>query len=73
MESLQKVMALQCRLIAFIWEKNFKWKKIIAVIDAACEKKAVTFVTNINNKVSPKLNFFGLYVTMQSLLIFNLL
>ena len=38
-----------------------------------CEKKAVTFVTNIINKMSPKLNFFGLYVTMQSLLIFNLL
>ena len=38
-----------------------------------CEKKAVTFVTNSNNKMSPKLNFFGLYVTMQSLLIYNLL
>ena len=23
-----------------------------------CEKKAVTFVTNSNNKMSPKLNFF---------------
>ena len=77
MESSQKVMALQCRLIAFIWEKKLLMKEdhhSYRCNFCTCEKKAVTFVTNSNNKMSPKLNFFGLYVTMQSLLIiFNLL